>query len=80
MYFVYILQCSDNSLYTGITTNLARRLTQHKKGIGGSYTRSHGAVQIMRSEAFPDRSSASKREHEIKQMKRAQKLQLISKT
>lgn len=77
MYFVYILKCRDKSLYTGITTDLTRRLAEHKNGIGSHYTRSRGAVKIVYSEKHRTRSLASKREAEIKSWPRAKKLALI---
>lgn len=76
MYFVYVLLCKDKSLYTGITTDLARRLKEHKAGEGGHYTRAKGAVKILYSEQHKNRSRASKREAEIKSWPRAQKLAL----
>ena len=78
MYFVYILECSDHSLYTGITTDVDRRLEEHKAGKGGHYTRAHGAKKIVYTEPHPDRSSASKREAEVKRLSRALKKELIS--
>jgi putative endonuclease len=78
MYFVYIIECGDGSLYTGITTDLERRLTQHRAGKGGHYTRSHKAVRVAYSEAQPDRSAAQKREAEIKKWTREQKLTLVA--
>lgn len=78
MYFVYLLECSDGSLYTGITTDVARRLAEHKSGIGSNYTRSHTAVRMVYTEPQPSRSAASKREAEIKHWSRAEKLCLIS--
>lgn len=76
MYFVYILECADKSLYTGITTDLSRRLEEHKSGAGGRYTRAKEAVRIAYSEKHADRSSASKREAEIKSWRRERKLAL----
>lgn len=76
MYFVYILKCQDSSLYTGITTNLARRFKEHKAGEGGHYTASHGAVKMVYSERHPNRSLASKREAQIKRWPRQKKLRL----
>ena len=76
VYFVYILQCGDNTLYTGITTDLARRLKEHKEGTGGHYTRAHGAVKMVYSEKHPNRSVASKREAAIKKLPRRNKLVL----
>jgi len=78
-YSVYILQCADDTLYTGIATDVDRRLTEHNSSEkGAKYTRSRRPVTLVYCEAFPDRSSASRREYEIKKkMNRAQKLQLI---
>jgi putative endonuclease len=76
MYFVYILECADESLYTGITTDVERRLVEHKNGKGGHYTRSRRAVKIVYTEKQADRSSASKREAEIKGWPREKKLML----
>ena len=77
MYFVYIIECNDKSLYTGITTNLDRRFNEHKNGIGGRYTRSREVVRIVYSEKHADRSSALKREAEIKKWRREKKLKLL---
>jgi putative endonuclease len=79
MYWVYIIECSDGSLYTGITTDLERRLEEHRKGKGGNYTRAKEAVKIVYTQEHPNRSSASKREAEIKKLKREQKLRLLKK-
>lgn len=80
MYFVYLLQCRDKSIYTGITTDIARRLTEHQTGkAGAKYTRAKGAVKIVHTERFKNRSTASKREAEIKSWPRAKKLRLVSK-
>ena len=80
MYFVYLLECKDGSFYTGITTNVERRFAEHKSRVGGHYTRSKGVVRIVYTERFPDRSSASKREAEIKSWRREKKLILLNKT
>ena len=77
MYFLYLLQCRDKSIYTGITTDVARRLAEHKAGTGGNYTRSHGADRILYTEEFKNRSMASKREAEIKKWPRGKKRNLI---
>lgn len=77
MYFVYILECADKSLYTGITTDLERRFNEHKQGIGAQYTKSRGAKKIVYTEEQPSRSSASKREAEIKKFDRKKKLALV---
>ncbi len=79
MYFVYIVKCSDNTLYTGITTELERRIEEHNDSDkGAKYTRLRRPVSLVYSEEYPDRSSASKREYEIKKkMSRVEKLNLI---
>ena len=79
MYLVYILECGDRSLYTGITTDLKRRFAEHKAGEGGHYTRSHKVKNILYSEKHSNRSSALKREAEIKGWPRAKKLGIIKK-
>ena len=80
MYFVYLLKCKDDSIYTGITTDVKRRLMQHKAGHGGHYTRAKGAVKIVYSEEHRDRSSALKREAQIKHWTRQMKQALIRAT
>ena len=77
-YFVYILECSDKSLYTGITTDLAKRLDQHNTSPkGAKYTKARRPVKLLYSEASENRSTASKREYFIKKLTREKKLQLI---
>lgn len=78
MYFVYLIECTDGSLYTGITIDVARRFREHASGMGGHYTRSRGALRIAYTEIHPNRSAASKREAQIKKWSRAKKLSLIS--
>jgi putative endonuclease len=75
-YFVYILECADGTLYTGITTDVERRLTEHKNGIGSHYTRAHGAKKMLHVEKHRTRSEASRREAEIKRFSREKKLKL----
>jgi putative endonuclease len=77
MYFVYILKCADGSLYTGITTDLGRRLAEHKGGRGARYTGAKGAIKFVYTEQQPDRSAASKREAQIKSWPREKKVDLI---
>lgn len=77
MYFVYILKCKDGTLYTGITTDVKRRFAEHKAGKGGAYTRSHVPVKVVYKEKKRNRSTASKRESQIKNLSRKQKLQII---
>lgn len=78
MYFVYIIECDDKSLYTGITTDLKRRFLEHQNGKGGHYTRSRKVVKFVFTEEQSDRSAALKREAEIKGWKKEQKLELIN--
>ncbi len=79
MYYVYIIQCEDKSLYTGITNDLKRRFLEHKNKTGGNYTRSHKVKKILYTEKYQTRSPALKREAEIKSWPRARKLELIKK-
>jgi len=76
MYFVYILKCKDTSLYTGITTDVARRFIEHKNGTASHYTRAKKARRILYIEEQKDRSAALKREAEIKRLPRQKKLAL----
>jgi putative endonuclease len=73
---VYIILCSDNSLYTGITNDLQRRFKQHCKAQGAKYFRGRQPVKIVFAEGGHDRSSASKRECAIKRLSHAEKLSL----
>ena len=77
MYFVYLIQCEDGSIYTGITTNLERRFKEHKNKAGGHYTRAHKVEKILCAEKYPTRSEALKREAQIKKLRRKEKLKLI---
>ena len=79
MYFVYLLQCVDGSIYTGIATDVERRFREHVSGKGAHYTRAHKAEKILYTESHPNRSQASKREAEIKKLKRTEKLKLVAK-
>lgn len=77
-YFVYLLECEDGSIYTGITTDIRRRGSEHKSGIGSNFTRAKKAKRMLYTEEHPDRSSASKREAEIKKWPREKKLALVA--
>jgi len=81
VYYVYIVKCADNTLYTGIATHLDRRIEEHNSSEkGAKYTRARRPVELVYSEEYPDRSAASKREYEIKKkMTRENKLDLIAK-
>ncbi len=74
---VYIILCSDNSLYTGITTDMDRRLRQHGKGRGAKYFRGRRPERVVYLETGHTRSSASRREAEIKKLPHAGKLLLV---
>ncbi len=76
-FFCYILECSDGTYYTGWTTDPQRRLRQHNAGRGAKYTRSRRPVRLVYVEEQPDRSSAMRREFQIKQMSREAKEKLI---
>jgi len=77
-WFVYILACNDNSLYTGITTDLERRLQEHNEGNKGSkYTRARRPVKLVYSEPASDRSTASQREIQLKSLSSEKKRALI---
>ena len=78
-WYVYMLRCGDGSLYTGSTTDVARRLREHQGGTGARYTRSRPPVTLAYAEEAPDRSAAQRREAAIKKLPRAQKLKLIGK-
>lgn len=75
---IYMLLCSDSTLYTGITNDLQKRLAAHNAGKGARYTRSRGPVRCVHFEAAASKSEALKREHAIKKLSRAEKLGLAS--
>ena len=78
MYFVYMLKCSDDTLYTGITTDLSRRVQEHNSSDkGAKYTKARRPVKLIYKEECEDRSIASKREYAIKKMSKIKKLELI---
>jgi len=78
-YFLYIVQCADKTLYTGITTDIERRIEEHNfSPKGAKYTKSRRPVKLVYSEEYPERSSASKREFYIKKMSRKEKVLLIN--
>ncbi len=75
---VYILECNDDSLYTGMTNDLQARFETHKAGKGGRYTRSRGVKRLAYSESGLTRSEALKREAAIKQLSKGKKKELIT--
>lgn len=78
MYYLYILECADKTLYAGITTDLERRLFEHNNAKSGAkYTSARRPVKIVFSRKIKDRSAALKEEMRIKKMKRDQKIELI---
>lgn len=77
MYKVYLLECADHSIYTGITTDVERRFEEHRSGKGAHYTKVKKVLRILYVEECVDRSSALKREAEIKKMPKAKKLDLV---
>lgn len=74
---VYILRCGDGSLYTGIAVDVQARLEVHRSGKGAKYTRGRGPLELVYTEAYPDKGTALKRELAIKAMTREGKLELI---
>jgi len=79
MWFVYILRCADNTLYTGICKDVLRRVEEHNSSatLAASYTRGRRPVTLVYNEAADTRSAALKREYEIKQLTRQQKEELL---
>jgi len=76
---VYILRCADDTLYTGIAPDVRKRLQKHNEGKGAKYTRGRTPAVLVYQEEFPGRAEASRREYQIKQLSRAEKLLLIEK-
>ena len=79
MWYLYILRCKDGTLYTGITTDVEKRLEAHQSGKGAKYTRGRGPLELVYKEECGDHSHALKRELEIKSLSREGKLNLIEK-
>ena len=79
MNYVYILKCADNSLYTGWTNNLDKRIKAHAEGKGAKYTKARLPIELVYFEEYQDKREAMKREYAIKQLKRKEKLELIKK-
>ena len=75
-WYVYVLGCGDGTLYTGITTDVQHRLTVHRSGKGAKYTRGRGPLELLFQEEQPDKSTALRREYQIKQLSKLQKLKL----
>jgi predicted GIY-YIG superfamily endonuclease len=79
-WYVYILRCGDDTLYTGITDDVQRRLKAHRAGRGAKYTRGRGPLELVYQEEQPDKSSALRRELAVKKLTRAEKLALCGET
>lgn len=77
MWYVYILECNDKTLYTGITTDVNRRLLEHNSGKGAKYTRIRAPVVLKAVFEAKNRSEASKEEYRIKKLSRQEKLKLL---
>ena len=74
---VYILECGDGTLYTGITDDLQRRFKAHSESRGAKYTRGRGPLKLRYWETVPDKSTALKREHELKRLRKNEKMAII---
>lgn len=72
-WFVYLIECTDGCLYTGITVDLAARFAAHREGRGARFMRLHPPLRMLAAEAHPDRAAASKAEYRIKQLTSAEK-------
>jgi len=77
MNYTYILKCGDNTLYTGWTNDLDKRLADHNRGKGAKYTRGRGPVELSYYEIFNTKEEAMQREREIKRLPRGEKLKLV---
>jgi putative endonuclease len=77
IWYVYILECFDNTLYTGITNDLEKRINKHNNGTGAKYTKYRSPVKLLTYFSCDSKSEASKLEYKIKKLKRKDKLNLI---
>ena len=77
-HYVYVVECSDGTLYTGYTTDVERRVDEHNAGKGAKYTRGRTPVEVVHSEEYETRSDAMSREAEIKSMSREAKEELVN--
>ena len=76
-YYLYILRCGDNTVYTGIAADVDKRLAVHQSGKGAKYTRGRGPLTVVYREKCDDKSAALRREREVKALSRKEKLALI---
>jgi putative endonuclease len=77
-HFVYVVECSDGTYYTGYTTDVERRVAEHNDGTGAKYTRGRRPVTLVHVEAYESQSAAMQREHAIKQLRRDAKEALVA--
>lgn len=77
-WFVYLLRCADGTLYAGVTTDPARRLTEHNTGVGARYTRARLPVEMIHIEPADGRAAACRREAALKRLPRSAKLALVA--
>lgn len=77
MHYVYIIECKDNTLYTGYTNNLEKRIDKHNNGLASKYTRGRTPVKLVYFEEFDNKNDALKREYFIKSLRRDKKIYLI---
>ncbi|MDH5104431.1 GIY-YIG nuclease family protein [Lentilactobacillus diolivorans] len=77
-YFMYVLLCEDNSLYTGFTTNVEKRFLKHRSGRGAKYTRSHRPIKILFKREFESKHDALSAEYAFKQLSRSQKIAYLA--
>jgi len=77
-HYVYVLECADDTFYTGYTTDVERRVSEHDAGEGAKYTRGRTPVSLVHVEGFDSRSAAMSREHEIKSLSRVEKERLVA--
>ncbi len=78
LWYVYLIECRDGSLYTGIAVDVAQRYARHAAGKGARYTRSHPPLRLLGQCAYPDRAEASRAEYRIKRLSPGQKRELCS--
>lgn len=76
-HFVYIVECSDGTYYTGYTTDVERRVGEHNRGVGARYTRGRRPVCLIHSECYDTKSAAMQREYAIKQLRRSAKERIV---
>jgi putative endonuclease len=75
-WFVYLIECTDRSIYTGIAVDVAARFAAHRAGKGARYTRSHPPLRLLASIEYPDRSAAARAEYRVKRLSAAAKREL----